>query len=362
MFQNFFYCLLDLNYSSPPGITMAGHHDPVLHPMAELVSLVRHSKTTFLDLPREICDEIYYHGLHASEPLIPYRRESELLELSDDHSLFDDEVSEELLDEIHNEPPQLAALATGLFWCNRQVSREARRGFYGCNTFRQRWFKPGQNWTRLLTFLSSIGDTNRRHLRHLRVSHQRCNYAYENDDGTLYQKGFDPSKPWDEMDYKVYLPPEARASPRQPRRHDGKLELLEPAMHACFRLLGADGPKVKMVLEPCRVFPGDVVLDTEKRLDEMALLLNNGERQEDMVTTYVPRMLERFAKEETAGRVQVVWKSDCREEAFLERREGIKKAGWEFLDVKYGPHVIFTARWQGEESFDSQGMTGLSIR
>ena len=193
------------------------------------------------------------------------------------------------------------------------------------------------------------------------MSHQRCDYAYKNDDGTLYQKEFDALKPLNKMDYNVYLPPEARASPRQPRDHDGKLELLEPAMRASFRLLGADGPKVKMVLQSCgRVFPSDVVLDTEKRLDWAAWALNNGERQENMVIIYVPRMLELFAKEETAGRVEMVWESDCGEDIFLERQEEIEKVGWEFLDVKYGGfHVAFTARWRGEEPLDWQGMTGL---
>ena len=226
---------------------MADHDNRLCLPAEEPVPYPVHSsKKTFLDLPPEIRDEIYYHGLRASLKVIPYRTKGDVWP----------EDWEEPPDLVIK--PQLAALATGLFWSNRQVAREARRVFYSYNTFERPHAQPGQNWTKLRDFLSEIGDTNRGHIRTLVVYPTHSDYAYEASDGTLYREVADFENG---ICHKVPVPgarppPDVVSPPpRWPGRwHDTRVEVLEPATRACFRLLGAKGPKVTMVLKIARLY------------------------------------------------------------------------------------------------------------
>ena len=73
-------------------------------------------------------------------------------------------------------------------------------------------------------------------------------------------------------------------------------------------------------------------------------------------------MLERIVKEDTAGRVKVMWKADCGTQQFLDRRAEIEKIGWKILNVKdQDRQTTFTARWRGVGPLGVQRMQDLSI-
>ena len=193
-------------------------------------------------------------------------------------------------------------------------------------------------------------------------------YAYEASDGTLYREVADFENG---ICHKVPVPgarppPDVVSPPpRWPGRwHDTRVEVLEPATRSCFRLLGAKGPKVTMVLKTSQIlFPG-VLLRTDKEFEETRQdpYWPNGWDCVNFKTTYVPQMLERFAKEDMAGRVKVVWKADCGTQQFLDRRVEIEKIGWKILNVKdQDRQTTFTARWRGVGPLGVQRMQDLSI-
>ena len=323
-----------------------------LHP-GEPVSLVRHRKPTFLDLPREIRDEIYHHSLCCAgpEPITLYQSSQDLCTKTD-------------------APSPLAGLATSLFYANRTVSREALETFYSSNTFVIS--EPQKNWARLWTFLWTIGAVNRSHLRSLAIRAPYSEVAYELPDGTLYQYAYDPNEP-KKGSYCQILSPDVRLPPRldgagtaattatpEPGHptstaaaaREREVEVFEPATRAVFRILGAgaaaagrgDGVvvehKVKLVLWPefCNS-PGCNAIC---------------QYWTDTLTTCAPETLQRFVEEEAGGRVDLVWATLCDKQAFLDRRAHLEEARWRVLGLDEKP-------WPSRD-WSSAGLIRVTLR
>ena len=335
----------------------------------EQVSLVRYPKTNFLDLPRELRDQIYRYSLSTGRPITickaPGDDDTDDSDADDgdteygntDGSRADDiEVPLTLL-----EPTTLSTtLATGLFYTNRIVSCEARIAFYTYNTFQVSSGSP-KKWSRLWTFLRGIGDQNRSCIRALIVRFPYCEHAFLDPDGSLFQIVHEGINGEMRTYYQV-CPPEVRTPldlttvSRNFLPPMSNVELLEPAARACFRKLGSTGPRVKIVLEPlARELPGIGLLTDS----EIKTLEREGKHEHTLPveSLYVPEALENWAREETAGRVSVVWETICSSQAFVDRKTQIEEIGWEILTVaaaEFGgkPGTAFEVRLRGKRNAD----------
>lgn len=103
---------------------------------------------TFLSLPREIHNKIYKQLLTAPEPIkVLHKPRNNFSSPSPDL-------------------PVIRTLTTGLLTTHKQIGPEAAAVFYASNTF---IFIGCHCWDSLYIFPSTIGATNRSHLRRLEV-------------------------------------------------------------------------------------------------------------------------------------------------------------------------------------------------
>jgi hypothetical protein len=131
----------------------------------EPLSLIKYTSVSFLDLPREIRNQIYYHVLFLPDPITVCSMHYEYTTESRDgrHSLIESIT----MDPIY---PILAPPMLALMYCNRQVAVEATASFYNLNTFR---FAGHDTWQPMYQWLSIIGAGARAQLRNLMVEVQR---------------------------------------------------------------------------------------------------------------------------------------------------------------------------------------------
>ena len=181
----------------------------------------------FLDLPRELRDKVYHHSLSVSEPIEVW-----------DGSLVEYEVTVRSPGEMTRKTTQtvrtycdiLGYMAFNLLMSNRQLRSEAAPVFYTQNVFR---FSAQDNWSPLYAFLEMIGEENRNKLRRLEMSMFQPRYVYQYPDGTRTTL--------DTWRFREVIPQSsfARSFPatavdQEPRT----VEHLDPAIEACFRILG----------------------------------------------------------------------------------------------------------------------------
>ncbi|KAL5329457.1 hypothetical protein ACEPPN_002969 [Leptodophora sp. 'Broadleaf-Isolate-01'] len=129
------------------------------------LGLIRYTAPTFLDLPRELRDRIYYHALVLPDPITVCSMEYDWTPISKDGKISLVETVTLDTSNPTNMPPAL-----GMLSCNRQLVTEAVAIFYGFNTFR---FTGYETWQPMYEWLRMIGDKARAHLRNLTIEVQR---------------------------------------------------------------------------------------------------------------------------------------------------------------------------------------------
>lgn len=139
------------------------------------LGLAVYPSVTFLDLPREVRNQIYYEALVVSRPItvssiivglpgpIEYNTETKQKTIS--HKCII-EGRDEILNDITH----------GLLRCQKQVSSEAAVTFYQLNTFD---FDGNEVWNPLYTFLKGIGDSKRDLLRRVSVNVEPYKLVYQ---------------------------------------------------------------------------------------------------------------------------------------------------------------------------------------
>ena len=291
------------------------------------------SRITFLDLPREIRDIIFKYGLSTPWPIVIYAK--------DPYDYYPGVWIEE------NNPSGWASrlrvaksMATGLFLTNSQISCEAARVCYSLNTFA---FAKDKNWSSLWHFLHHIGDENRACLRNLVVHLGHIETGYQLADGTLLEREPHPwfLKPYHVLPQELHLP----LDPSAPIVA-GHVDLLDPAMRACFRKLANRDSKLKLTIEL-----GDCYL-TGLCFSQNPLTTTS------QPGTYTAEILEYFAAEETQGKVDVIWQGVWHFYNWAGWSRKAEEAGYEIVEayeMKNGsptnrvPDVVmhFELRWRG---------------
>jgi hypothetical protein len=97
----------------------------------EPLSLVKYTAATFLDLPREVRDQIYHIVLVSPDPITICSMHYNWTTRSKDGKATT--IESITLDPSH---PILAPPTLAIMYCSRQMAVEARATFYNLNTFR----------------------------------------------------------------------------------------------------------------------------------------------------------------------------------------------------------------------------------
>lgn len=295
----------------------------------------------FLDLPRELRDKIYHYSLVASEPIVVWsgRCGYDLNETHDSSGTLTVTSSKV----VKAKSAVLDNLALGLPRCCRQISREAAHILYHYNTFR---FLGDRLWSPLYAFLRMIREESRNSLRSLEVEVCHPGRVWQHTDGTRAYPG--------RWSHEEVIPRSAFSQRCSLHFEEGLVEHLDPAIEACFRVIGNRRSSLSLILQLDEgLFPGLAEWRDEQHGDDSVLNLD------------LPLMIETCRQELTGesgfpSRVEVLWKGECPRDGFLSQTQLIDEKGWVMLDtqerVEYSPlfpkfSMLFTMRrregWAG---------------
>ena len=268
----------------------------------------------FLDLPRELRDKVYCYSLSAPEPIIFW---SKRLEWDDDR--YDSSGSRTMKSwkTVEAQSAALNCLAWGLLLCNRQVSHEAASIFYRWNTFR---FTGDRNWSFLYAFLQMIGEERRDSLRSLELQMPQPQQVWQFADGTRTSLTSWP--------FREVIAQSAYLERNSPPFAEGRVDHLDPAIEACFRILGKNRSLLSLVL----------VLDLYL-LPGLELYHDPHSGENWDFSLDLPVVIEKCRQELTAdsgaiSKVEVLWKGECGRDQFASQTKLIQDKGWVIIDAK----------------------------
>ncbi|KAL5328849.1 hypothetical protein ACEPPN_002357 [Leptodophora sp. 'Broadleaf-Isolate-01'] len=320
------------------------------------LSLSIYPAPTFTSLPLEIRNKIYALLLISSDPIAVYTKRS-ILPIGE-HFYPPDLLGVLVLvsPPPHHQPSSKVSTVTfSLLRVNRTISIEAAAIFYKHNIFH---FRGSQQyplvdpWDPLYSFLLTIGDRNRACLRYIEAEISRPRALWRDACGStsaLVNGSF-----WLREVYKCARDQHSIGSGggvhKYPHVHDQQYEpgptrdYISPAIEAVFRILGAAGSKVQILL-----LLGFAGLPEITDLNGWGRL--SGWSAE--VPDHVEEMRRRFTgdagnprkngggggggnvnEEEGGGRVDVRWRAMFFKEGFEERVGKIEEDGWDVLDVR----------------------------
>lgn len=257
---------------------------------------------TFLDLPREIRDRVYHDALVAIGPITVWSGSRDVS--------YSEALGKRVMTKTYTveaKDPVLDLLATGLFRCNTIVAREALEIFYRCNIFHVTGFEI---WNPMYKWLKDIGDRNKQQLRNMTADMPRPEPLETDTYGarTLYH---------------FYAPfPRVHSVVNGDTAVWDTPHYLDPAIEACFRILGESGARLSLKLLLGRYIPGVVLWEDEQ--------VEDAYRWGGMD---IPNEIERV-RELYAGRVDVIWQCQGQKSKHIEQRELIQRKGWEIVGEK----------------------------
>ena len=277
------------------------------------LSLSISPRPSFLDLPRELRDRIYYYSLVASGPITVWSGTHE----EDEYTNFHGDMTSRSVETVDISMSVIDRSAVSLIRCNRQVSREAAAMFYRWNTFR---FLGHDNWNPLYAFLHMIGEENKSNLRILEMEMHEPKQVRQHPDGTLTDTNY-----W-RFRRVLALSPRLQTTPIP--YLNGQIEYLDPAIEACFRILGKDRPALTLML-----------ILTPHYLPGVRVMLDEQNPEDYFFSLDIPVMIEKFRQDLTANsgtksRVEILWKGGCFRDRFVDQIKLIQNSGWMIIDAK----------------------------
>ncbi|KIM94047.1 hypothetical protein OIDMADRAFT_149516 [Oidiodendron maius Zn] len=287
---------------------------------SEPVSYYMHTCTTFLDLPRELRDRIYSTALISPNPItvcsmtVDSHENNTLM----DPDWFKDDEGRIIHDDkyiIASKAAILEELAFGLLQASKTIASEAAVVLYRSNTFH---FGGSQVWNPFYGWLDLIGEENCSYLQKISLELVKPEYLNSNALGIrTFGRRHDFRR-----QKVVYC--------SQPTEADA-LDFVDPAIEACFRILGMHGPRLQLTLLLAPPFlPGVNVWVANPQTYEPELW--------PWYSLDIPKSVERSRAEFSSG-VDVLWFGKGRKDMFFKQAEEIREKGWEVLETKDVHHV-----------------------
>lgn len=218
LFENPLYTKAFLNANMPKPVCR------IRWRRGEPLGLIEYTSPTFLDLPREVRDQIYYTVLVSPNPISVCSMHYTWTTRSQDRRFTS-------IERLTLDPscPILAPPRLAIISCSRQLAVEARAAFYSLNTFR---FAGHEAWQPMYRWLDMIGEGARAHLQNLMVEVLLPKGLIQDRHGShefCYHYGL----PWQFR--RVAFSCDSGKDSREP------VDYLSPAIEACFRILGKAG-------------------------------------------------------------------------------------------------------------------------
>lgn len=179
------------------------------------------------------------------------------------------------------------------------------------------------NWNPLYTFLQMIGEENRRSLRNLEIPMSKPKQCWQHSDGTRTSR-----TSLDNWRFRKVIPQSTYLQSYSTPVVEGPVDHLDPAIEACFRILGNDRPALRLTLILDEHFlPGVEMKSDPLQGDKYNFGLD------------VPIMIERLRQDLTStsgakSQVEVLWKGKCWSFAFRGQTELIQQCGWVILHAE----------------------------
>ena len=213
----------------------------------------------------------------------------------------------------------LNRLALSLMLCNRQVSLEAAPIFYRWNTFR---FTGDRIWSPFYLFLQMIGKKSRDSLRSVELQMSQPRRLWQHADGTRTSPNTFP--------FREVIAQSRYLQRNSPPLAEGRVDHIDPAIEACFHILGKDRFPLSLVLVlDMHLLPGLVMLHDPHSGRDWEFGLD------------MPVVIERCRQELTANSgatsmVEVLWKGECWRDGFTSQTKLIHDKGWVIVEAKEG--------------------------
>ena len=273
------------------------------------LSLSVSPRKCFLGLPQELRDKICYYSLISSEPITVWSGTYDVEEC--ENCPGNGNLTRTSWETMDTNVADSGDLALGLLLCNQQLSRDAAAIFYRWNTFR---FMGDHNWSPLYTFLVMIGPENRRNLRSLEMQMSKPKQVLQHPDGTRTSLDYWP--------FCEVVPFNTQLRSYSTPSVEGLVDHLDPAIEACFRILGKNRPALTLMLR----------LDRH-HLPGMHLLTDHHFPDLYYFNLDLPVMIEKFRQDFTANsngtsQVEVLWKGECKRDQFADLAGPIQDRGW----------------------------------
>jgi len=277
----------------------------------EPLGLAVSSTTCFLDLPLEIRNQIYDYALLSPRPITVSSvvNQGYQKQISDTHPTI---VTQKYI--IEGKDAILEKIARNLLFCHPIIAAEAAICFYRGNTFH---FEGDEVWNPLYSFLQGIGDYNRRFLRRISIEVKLRNVASQDRYGARIIYEYD--LPFQIVHSFARDPPLQARHPRRQTIHEYNqlYQVLDPAIQACFRLLGLEKTPILVELDlKGQGIPGSKISlgcgPSRSRLPDLP--------------DFVESLRRTFAEN-----VTVLWHSYGYKKGFEDERHMIEQKGWEIV-------------------------------
>ena len=212
------------------------------------------------------------------------------------------------------------SLGMGFLLYNQQVSRKTNDLFYRRNTFRIMGY---YSWHALYSFLETIGPVNRQILRSLEIQMRQPKHIWQYPDGTCTSM-----TAWPFREVIAQSRYAQNCTPLTVGEGGNTVEHLDPAIEACFRILGKNRPPLQLVL----------LLDIEQ-LPGVELSYDEQHPDDDTFTMDVPLMIERCRQDLTAShdgtsRVEILWKGEFSKRGFIAEEKLVQENGWAIIEAE----------------------------
>ena len=276
----------------------------------EALGFYIHTCIGFLDLSRELRDQIYILALISPKPIVA-------CSLSMDHfgngPFYMGDNGKTIYEENFVLAPRdsvLDTLVLSLFRTSVVIGREAAAVFYRLNTFH---FGGTQVWNPLYSFLDMIGNTNRSYLQKLSLELDKPSILKRDNHGTRTL-----GRSWHYPYQKVI------SCGHREEQYD--TFFIDPAIEACFRILGSKGPPLDLELLLAPPFLPGVNIGSESA-DEDEYYFR------PWYSLDIPEHIER-CRAVFASRVDIWWFGMGIKDTFLMQTENFQAKGWNVLETK----------------------------
>ncbi|KAH8805110.1 hypothetical protein F5884DRAFT_798418 [Xylogone sp. PMI_703] len=243
--------------------------------------------------------------------------------------------------------PELPPLTLGLLRVNRAIAAEAAAVFYRYNVFQFRAENRTDSiqdiWDPFYSFLLRIGPTNRGYLVHLRAAIYRSLGVSREAEGTITIPSTDRIWLRHVIAHEDYSHPYSFGDQNVPT--EPLVDYVSPAIRAVFRILGPNGPDLRLsLIMPNGYLPGIALYEDDDT--------GWSSWWDEGIAIYIETMRKQYTSRSPGdkGRVEVLWEGSALKSVMDRSLPELEEIGWEVVKLRVMPRPnlqlesLFTVR------------------